>query len=85
MVTKKNVIAGIVKEYGIDIFYHMAAILSVAGEANPLLAWDVNINDTYNILEIARENNLDRIFVPSYIAIFGPETHIERAHPKTRC
>ena len=51
----------------------MAAILSATGEKNPGLAWDVNINGTYNILETARERKL-RVFVPSSIAAFGPET-----------
>ncbi len=73
-VTKKDKVEGVVKEYGIDTIYHMAAILSVAGEANPWLAWDVNVNGTYNVLEVARENGLDRVFVPSSIAAFGPET-----------
>ena len=73
-VTKKDKVEGVVKEYGIDTIYHMAAILSVAGEANPWLAWDVNVNGTYNVLEVARENSLDQVFVPSSIAAFGPET-----------
>lgn len=73
-VTDKDKVERVVKEYGIDIIYHMAAILSVAGEANPWLAWDVNVNGTYNVLEVARENGLDQVFVPSSIAAFGPET-----------
>jgi len=52
----------------------MAAILSAVGEQNPHLAWDVNINGLYNILEIARERQLVRVFCPSSIAAFGPET-----------
>lgn len=52
----------------------MAAILSAVGEEKPLICWDVNINGMYNILEIARERKITRIFVPSSIAAFGPET-----------
>ena len=52
----------------------MAAILSAVGEENPLVCWNVNINGLYNILEIARERDMTRIFVPSSIAVFGPET-----------
>jgi len=64
----------VVEKYSIDTIYHMAAILSATGEKNPQLAWDVNVNGLYNVLELAREKKLTRIFVPSSIAAFGPET-----------
>lgn len=73
-VTDKESIEEVVDEYNIDTIYHMAAILSAAGEKNPWLAWDVNMNGTYNILEVARERGAMRLFVPSSIAAFGPET-----------
>ena len=73
-VTKKEIIKGFVKKYDIDTIYHLAAVLSVVGERNPLLAWEVNMNGLYNILEIARQNGLTQVFWPSSIAVFGPET-----------
>lgn len=73
-VSQKETVEGVVKKYKIDTIYHMSAILSAVGEKNPQLAWDVNMNGTYNILEVAREHNLVRVFVPSSIAAFGPET-----------
>jgi len=72
-VRDRGSIERVVREYNIDTIYHMAAILSATGEEKPLLCWDVNINGLYNILEIAREKNL-RVFHPSSIAVFGPET-----------
>jgi len=73
-VTDRDNIEEIIEEYDIDMIYHMAAILSAKGEENPWLAWDVNMNGTYNILEVARENKIERVFCPSSIAAFGPET-----------
>ncbi|MCW4035634.1 MAG: NAD-dependent epimerase/dehydratase family protein [Candidatus Bathyarchaeota archaeon] len=73
-VTDRKSIENAVEIHDIDTIYHMAAILSVAGESNPWLAWDVNMNGTYNILESAREREMVRVFVPSSIAAFGPET-----------
>jgi len=73
-VTVRESIEKVVTEYDIDTIYHMAAILSATGENNPWLAWDVNINGTYNVLEVAREREMGRLFVPSSIAAFGPET-----------
>jgi len=62
-----------IKKYKIDTVFHLAAILSVNGEKNPQLAWKVNINGLYNVLEIAREYKC-AVFTPSSIAAFGPST-----------
>ena len=63
----------VVKKYKIDAIYHLAAILSAVAEANPKLAWDVNINGLCNILDIAREHGC-AVFTPSSIGAFGPNT-----------
>jgi nucleoside-diphosphate-sugar epimerase len=73
-VTDKKKMAGIVREYEIDTIFHLAALLSATGEMNPQLAWRVNIGGLYNVLEVARELDLTRVFNPSSIAVFGPET-----------
>jgi len=73
-VTEKGSIEEAIKKHKIDTIYHLAAILSAKGEENPALAWNVNINGVYNILEVAREYKINRIFIPSSIAAFGPET-----------
>jgi nucleoside-diphosphate-sugar epimerase len=63
----------IIRNYNIDTVYHLAAILSATGEESPQLAWHVNMGGLFNVLEVARENNLTRVFWPSSIAVFGPE------------
>ena len=73
-ITERETVEKVVKDYDIDTIYNMAAILSAVGEEKPLICWNVNINGLYNILEIAREYNMTRVFVPSSIAVFGPET-----------
>lgn len=73
-ITQREVVENVIKQYDIDTIYNMAAILSAVGEENPLLCWNVNINGMYNILEIARDYEMTRVFVPSSIAAFGPET-----------
>ncbi len=73
-VTQKGAIAAVVDRYEINTIYHLAAILSATGERKPHLAWNVNINGLYKILEIARERKMTRVFCPSSIAVFGPET-----------
>ncbi len=73
-VSRRETLEAVVDKYQIDTIYHMAAILSAAGEEKPHLAWDVNINGLHNVLEVARERDLTRVFCPSSIAVFGPET-----------
>ena len=64
----------LVKKYDIDGIVNMAAILSAVGEEHPMLAWDINMNGLINVLEIARQNNIETVLTPSSIAAFGPET-----------
>lgn len=73
-VNDRESVLDVVRRHSIDTIFHMAAILSAAGEKNPALCWDVNVNGLYNILEIARELKMARVVVPSSIAAFGPET-----------
>jgi len=72
-VTDRESIEKLVKKYDINVIYHLAAVLSAIGEEKPQLAWKVNMNGLYNILEITREHGLARVFWPSSIAVFGPE------------
>jgi nucleoside-diphosphate-sugar epimerase len=82
-VTRRAEVASAVDRHRIDTIFHMAAILSAKGEQNPQLAWEVNIYGTYHILEVAREKGLTRIFCPSSIAVFGPETPKELTPQET--
>ncbi len=81
-VTDKKQMADIIKKYEIDTVYHLASLLSATGEANPQLAWDVNINGLKNILDIAVEKKL-RVFWPSSIAVFGPTTPRDNTPQRT--
>jgi len=72
-VTDRENITEVVKKYDVNTIYHLAAVLSAAGEEKPQLAWKVNMGGLYNVLETARKHELVRIFWPSSIAVFGPE------------
>lgn len=52
--------------------YLLAAILSATGEKNPGLAWHLNMQGLLNVLDIAREEKLQKVYWPSSIAVFGP-------------
>ncbi|MBL0183491.1 MAG: NAD-dependent epimerase/dehydratase family protein [Chitinophagaceae bacterium] len=59
--------------------YLLAAILSATGEKNPNLAWSLNMQSLLNVLDIAREEKLQKVYWPSSIAVFGPTS------PKQNC
>ena len=65
---------GIIIKHEITEVYQLAALLSASSEKNPELAWDLNMNGLFNVLNLAREKKLRKIFWPSSIAVFGPST-----------
>ncbi|HEC89130.1 MAG TPA: L-threonine 3-dehydrogenase [Thermoplasmatales archaeon] len=82
-ITKKETVEEVIKKYDIDTIYNMAAILSAVGEEKPDLCWHVNINGLLNILDLSVEYKLTRVFIPSSIAVFGPETPKENTPQDT--
>lgn len=50
--------------------YHLAALLTAAGEKQPRQTWDLNTIGLQNVLDIAKCENI-RVFWPSSIAVFG--------------
>lgn len=59
--------------------YLLAAILSATGEKNPNLAWSLNMQSLLNVLDIAKEEKIHKVYWPSSIAVFGPTS------PKQNC
>ncbi len=64
----------IVRENGVTDVYLLAALLSARGEQNPMWAWKINMDGLLNVLELAREGIIRKIFWPSSIAVFGTTT-----------
>lgn len=61
----------IITKHAITQIYHLAAVLSAKAEADPIWAWNINMQTLLNILEAGRQNGLTKIFIPSSIAVFG--------------
>lgn len=66
---KKNVL-----KHNVETIYLMAAMLSATGEKYPEKAWDLNMTSLFNVLNLAKENTVKKVFWPSSIAVFGPST-----------
>jgi nucleoside-diphosphate-sugar epimerase len=78
-VMKREMLHVQVIRQGITQVYLLAAILSATGEKNPYLAWNLNMQGLLNVLEIAKQEKLHKIYWPSSIAVFGPTS------PKKNC
>jgi nucleoside-diphosphate-sugar epimerase len=80
-VLDKDRLAAVIADEGVTQVYQLAALLSATGEKAPLKAWTLNMDGLLNILEVARER-LEagkplKVFWPSSIAAFGPNTPSE--------
>jgi len=72
--TDYNALEDIIAYYEISEVYLMAAMLSATAEKFPMRAWNLNMNSLFNVLNLAKEKKIDKIFWPSSIAVFGPNT-----------
>jgi len=72
--TNYKAIENVVINYEITDVYLLAAILSATAEKFPLRAWDLNMNSLFNVLTLAKEGKVNKVFWPSSIAVFGKTT-----------
>ena len=73
-ILNKSQLLEIVEKYNIKQVYLLAAMLSATAEKNPSFGWDLNMNSLFNVLDLAKDKIIDKIFWPSSIAVFGPTT-----------
>ncbi|HPF09855.1 MAG TPA: NAD-dependent epimerase/dehydratase family protein [Flavobacteriaceae bacterium] len=72
--TDYSAIEDVVIRHEITEVYLMAAMLSATGEKFPMKAWHLNMNSLFNVLNLAKDGKIDKVFWPSSIAVFGPST-----------
>jgi nucleoside-diphosphate-sugar epimerase len=65
----------LVRCFHVKEIYHLAAVLSARGEANPRSSWQLNMEGLLNVLEVAQKCKVRKIFWPSSIAVFGHNSH----------
>jgi nucleoside-diphosphate-sugar epimerase len=64
----------VVKTHQIGEVYLLAALLSATAEKDPAFAWNLNMNGLFNVLDLAKEGLISKVYWPSSIAVFGPTT-----------
>src|ERR1051325_524440 len=73
-VLDKEDLSYVVSKYKISQIYLLAAYLSATAEKYPLAAWKLNMEGLLNVLELAKEKRIKKVYWPSSIAAFGPNT-----------
>ena len=64
----------VVKKHQVKEVYLLAALLSATAEKNPAFAWKLNMDGLFNVLDLAKEQHISKVYWPSSIAVFGPTT-----------
>ncbi|MDQ7916180.1 NAD-dependent epimerase/dehydratase family protein [Mesonia sp. MT50] len=72
--TNYKAIEDIVLHYDVEEVYLMAAMLSATAEKFPMRGWELNMNSLFNVLNLAKDKKVAKVFWPSSIAVFGPST-----------
>lgn len=75
-------IEDVIIHYEVAEVYLMAAMLSATAEKHPMRGWNLNINSLFNVLNLAKDKKISKVFWPSSIAVFGPSTPKENT-PQT--
>ncbi len=81
--TDYEAVEDVVIRYEITDVYLLAAMLSATAEKFPMRAWELNMSSLFNVLNLAKERKVEKIFWPSSIAVFGPTTPTKSAPQKT--
>jgi nucleoside-diphosphate-sugar epimerase len=80
--TNPRQVQDVVRAHNVGTIYHLAALLSATAEERPHIAWQLNMDGLYNILETARSAGCE-VFFPSSIGAFGPTTPREETPQDT--
>lgn len=82
-VLDRQAVSDIVKKYKVTQVYLLAALLSATAEQNPKFGWQLNMEGLFNVLDLAREKVISKVYWPSSIAVFGPNTPKDRTPQHT--
>lgn len=77
-----NAMESLIHKYQVDTIFNLVAVLSAKGEANPVMAWNVNMGALFNSLEISRKTQ-GAVFTPSSIGAFGLGTPMDKTPQDT--
>ncbi len=81
--TNGEAVEAVVDKYQVNEVYLMAAMVSAVAEKMPMKAWNLNMGSLFNVLDLAKDKKIDKVFWPSSIAVFGPTTPADNTPQST--
>jgi len=82
-VENHSALEAIIVKHEIETVYHLVAMLSASAEKNPVKGWNLNMDTLFHVLELARTGKIKKVFWPSSIAVFGPNSPRENTPQHT--
>jgi len=73
-VLERESIKDVFSKHKPTMVYHLAAMLSATAEKYPRKGWDLNMEGMFSIFDACMDHGEKRVFWPSSIAVFGPNT-----------
>jgi nucleoside-diphosphate-sugar epimerase len=73
-ILNRDQLKSVIDKHQITEVYLLAALLSATAEKHPEFAWKLNMEGLFNVLDLAKNNIIKKVFWPSSIAVFGPTT-----------
>ena len=73
-VLERESIKDVFSKHKPTMVYHLAAMLSATAEKYPRKGWDLNMEGMFSIFDACMDHGVKRVFWPSSIAVFGPNT-----------
>jgi nucleoside-diphosphate-sugar epimerase len=73
-VLNRSHVEAVIKKNDFTQIYLLAAVLSATGEKNPDFAWRLNMEGLLSVLELSVKYKIQKVYWPSSIAVFGPQT-----------
>ena len=82
-VLDKQNLQAIFEKYKPTQIYLLAALLSAVGEQKPKMAWELNMEGLINVLDFAITYQTKKVYWPSSIAVFGPNSEKENTSQRS--
>lgn len=83
-IVNKSDLSVAIRKNKVKTVVHLASLLSTETVANPRRGFDINVKGTFNVVDVARSMNVERVVYSSSLAVYGYTTSepVKEEHPR---